>query len=106
MTSFIKNNLNKKFSIYAIVWILFYQTLHITKVKNKEIIYDYAQKTFKHKVKFLLKLKTISFGNIIVWKVIYGEVIHLFEKYYVNAIRLSLDHKIYPGESIEKLDGK
>ena len=89
---------NKKFSIYAIVWILSYQMIaYSQKLRAENIIYDYAQ-TFKHKVKFI-EAKP-SFGNIIVWKVIYSTS----EKYYVNAIRLSLDHKIYPGESIEKLD--
>lgn len=89
---------NKKFSIYAIVWILFYQMIaYSQKLRAEDLIYDYAQ-TLKHKVKFI-EAKP-SFGNIIVWKVIYSTS----EKYYVNAIRLSLDHKIYPGESIEKLD--
>ena len=89
---------NKKFSIYAIIWMLFYQMIAYTqKLRAEGLIYDYA-KTFSHKVKFI-EAKP-SFGNIIVWKVIYSTS----EKYYVNAIRLSLDHKIYPGESIEKLD--
>ena len=89
---------NKKFSIYAIVWILLYQMIaYSQKLRAEDLIYDYAQ-TFKHKVKFI-EAKP-SFGNIIVWKVIYSTS----DKYYVNAIRLSLDHKIYPGESIEKLD--
>ena len=89
---------NKKFSIYAITWILFYQMIAYTqKLRAENLIYDYAQ-TLNHKVKFI-EAKP-SFGNIIVWKVIYSTS----EKFYVNAIRLSLDHKIYPGESIEMLD--
>ncbi len=89
---------NKKFSIYAIVWILFYQMIaYMQKLRAEDLIYNYAQ-TFKHKVEYI-EAKP-SFGNIIVWKVIYSTS----EKYYVNAIRLSLDYKIYPGESIEKLD--
>ena len=67
------------------------------KLRAEDLIYHYAQ-TFNHKVEFI-EAKP-SFGNIIVWKVIYSTS----EKYYVNAIRLGLDHKIYPGESIEKLD--
>ena len=89
---------NKKFSIYAIIWMLFYQMIAYTqKLRAEDLIYDYAQ-TFNHEVKSI-EAKP-SFGNIIVWKVIYSTS----EKYYVNAIRLSLDHKIYPGESIEKLN--
>ena len=67
------------------------------KVKSRGSNLSLRQ-TFNHKVEFI-EAKP-SFGNIIVWKVIYSTS----EKYYVNAIRLSLDHKIYPGESIEKLD--
>ena len=74
---------------------------HVTIDQNSNFI-KIAKKisliTKKHKVKFI-EAKP-SFGNIIVWKVIYSTS----DKYYVNAIRLSLDHKIYPGESIEKLD--
>ena len=89
---------NNKFSIYAIIWILFYQAIAYTqKLRAEDLIYDYAQ-SFNHKVK-LIEAKP-SFGNIVVWKVIYSTP----KKYYVNAIRLGLDHKIYPGESIEKLD--
>ena len=89
---------NKKFSIYAITWILIYQMIaYAQKLRAEDLIYDYAQ-TFNHEVTSI-EAKP-SFGNIIVWKVIYSTS----EKYYVNAIRLSLDHKIYPGESIEKLD--
>ena len=89
---------NNKFSIYAIIWILFYQAIAYTqKLRAEDLIYDYAQ-SFNHKVK-LIEAKP-SFGNIVVWKVIYSTP----KKYYVNAIRLGLGHKIYQGESIEKLD--
>ena len=60
-------------------------------------MYDYA-KNFEHEIESI-EAKP-SFGNIIVWKVIYSTP----DKYYVNAIRLGLDYKIYSGESIEKLD--
>ena len=43
-----------------------------------------------------------SFGNIIVWKVIHTTK----DKYHVNAVRLGLDAKIIPGETINKLDLK
>ncbi len=89
---------NKTFSIYAIIWIVLYQTVaYAQKIRAEEIIYNYAQ-TFEHEIESI-EAKP-SFGNIIVWKVIYSTS----DRYYVNAIRLALDHKIYPGESIEKLD--
>ena len=89
---------NKKFSFYAIIWIIFYQMVAYTqKLRAEDLMYDYSQ-TFNHQVEFI-EAKP-SFGNIVVWKVIYSTS----KDYHINAIRLSLDHKIYPGESIEKLD--
>ena len=89
---------NKRFSIYAIVWILLYQVVaYSQKLRAEDIMYDYA-KNFEHEIESI-EAKP-SFGNIIVWKVIYSTP----DKYYVNAIRLGLDYKIYSGESIEKLD--
>ena len=89
---------DKKYSFYAIAWMLMYQLAgFIQKDRAENIIHDYA-KIKGHDVNEI-EAKP-SFGNIIVWKVIYTTS----EKYYVNAIRLSVDHKIYPGESIEKLD--
>ena len=89
---------NKTFSIYAIIWIVLYQTVaYAQKIRAEEIIYNYAQ-TFEHEIESI-EAKP-SFGNIIVWKVIYSTS----DRYYVNAILLALDHKIYPGESIEKLN--
>ena len=41
-----------------------------------------------------------SFANIVVWKVIYSDN----NNYYVNAIKLGLSHKIYPGDVIKKLE--
>ena len=53
-----------------------------TKVKSRGIINDYAQ-TLDHQIEFI-EAKP-SFGNIVVWKVIYTT-----SDKYVNAIRLSL----------------
>ncbi len=89
---------NKIFSIYAIIWIFLYQMVAYTqKLRAEELIYNYAQ-TFNHKIESI-EAKP-SFGNIIVWKVIYSTS----DRYYINAIRLVFDHKIYPGEFIKKLD--
>ena len=91
---------NKTFTVYAIVWVLVYQTVaYSQKNRAEEIILNHAQKTGHNVV--TLEAKP-SFGNIVVWKVIYSTN----DKYYVNAIRLGLDHKIYHGESIDKLSIK
>jgi inner membrane protein len=41
-----------------------------------------------------------SFGNLLVWKIIY----EYEDRYYADAIRASWQSKVYPGESIDKLD--
>lgn len=41
-----------------------------------------------------------SFGNILVWKVLY----EADGRYYVDAVRAGLAPKVYPGESVPKLD--
>lgn len=41
-----------------------------------------------------------GFANLLLWKIVYE-----FEgRYYVDAVRVGLEPKIFPGESIEKLD--
>ncbi len=89
---------NKIFSIYAILWIFLYQTVaYSQKLRAEDVIRNYAG-TIGHVIE-TIEAKP-SFGNIVVWKVIYSTP----EKYYINAIRLGLDHEIYSGESINKLD--
>jgi inner membrane protein len=41
-----------------------------------------------------------SFGNILVWKVVYETDDH----FYVDAVRASLAPQVYPGDSVQKLD--
>ena len=69
----------------------------IQKDRAENIIYDYA-KIKGHDVNEI-EAKP-SFANIVVWKVIYSDD----SNYYVNAIKLGLSPKIYPGEMIKKLD--
>ena len=89
---------NNKYSFYAITWMLMYQLAgFIQKDRAENIIYDYA-KLKGHDINEI-EAKP-SFANIVVWKVIYSDN----NNYYVNAIRLGLSHKIYPGEMIKKLE--
>ena len=94
----IKNN--KIYSYYAITWMLLYQTFgFIQKDRAENIINNYALKS-GHQIDGI-EAKP-SFGNIIVWKVIYSDG----KYYYINAVKLGLNHIIYPGEMIKKLDIK
>ncbi len=91
---------NKKYSFYAIIWMIIYQLAgFIQKDRAENIIYDYAKKN-SHNI-YAIEAKP-SFANIVVWKVIYSDDTN----YYVNAIKLGFTHKIYPGEMIKKLDVK
>ena len=88
----------RKYSIYALVWMISYLTLGlIQKERAEDIINDYAVSN-GHKVTFI-EAKP-SFANIIVWKVIYSDSLY----FYVNAIKLGLTHKIIPGERIKKIN--
>ena len=94
----IKNN--KIYSYYAISWMLLYQTFgFIQKDRAENIINNYALKN-GHRINSI-EAKP-SFGNIIVWKVIYSDDTN----YYINAVKLGFSHIIYPGEMIKKLDIK
>ena len=94
----IKNN--KIYSYYAITWMLLYQTFgFIQKDRAENVINNYALKN-GHQINSI-EAKP-SFGNIIVWKVIYSDDTN----YYINAVKLGFSHIIYPGEMIKKLDIK
>ena len=94
----IKNN--KVYSYYAITWMILYQTFgFIQKDRAENIINSYAISK-GHQIESI-EAKP-SFGNIIVWKVIYSDD----KNYYINAIKLGFSHIIYPGEMIKKLDIK
>lgn len=41
-----------------------------------------------------------SFGNLVLWKIVYENDDH----YYVDAVRVLADGKVYPGDSVPKLD--
>ena len=94
----IKNN--KIYSYYAITWMLLYQTFgFIQKDRAENVINNYALKK-GHQINSI-EAKP-SFGNIIVWKVIYSDDTN----YYINAVKLGFSHIIYPGEMIKKLNIK
>jgi len=94
----IKNN--KIYSYYAIVWMLLYQSFgFIQKSRAENIINSYALK-IGHQID-TIEAKP-SFGNIVVWKVIYSDDTN----YYINAVKLGIGYVIYPGEMIKKLDIK
>ena len=90
---------NKRLFVFlAIAWIIIYQSLAFyQKERAENIIKNYALTQNHNPIDVIAKP---SFGNIILWKVIY-----LYDDtYYINAVRSIINTKIYPGESIKKLN--
>ena len=88
------------FATYAIVWAISYQSIaYIQKERAENVIERYAISQ-GHKLDSI-EAKP-SFGNIILWKVIYTYE----NNYHINAVRLGLKPKIFSGTSIQKIDIK
>ena len=93
-------NNNSSFAMYAIIWVISYQSIaYIQKERAEASIERYAISQ-GHKVDSI-EAKP-SFGNIVLWKVIYTHE----NNYYINAIRLGYNPKIFSGTSIQKIDIK
>lgn len=89
---------NKVYTFTALSWIIMYQSVAFYQQHRAEnIMNEYAQRNYINVQDIVIKP---SFGNIIVWKVIYTTK----DKYYVDAVRLGKDIKIFPGKTIEKLN--
>ena len=89
---------NNVYAYYAITWMFLYQTTgFIQKNRAENIINNFALKK-GHQINSI-EAKP-SFGNIIVWKVIYSDDTH----FYVNAVKLGYTPIIFPGESIKKVN--
>jgi len=90
----------KLFTFSALLWIVLYQaTAFHQKHRAEKIMSEYADIHYKDVQNIVAKP---SFGNIIVWKVIHTTN----DEYHINAVRLGIDTKIIPGETIKKLNIK
>ena len=91
---------NSSFATYAIIWAISYQSIaYLQKERAEDVIERYAISQ-DHKLDSI-EAKP-SFGNIILWKVIYTHE----NSYYINAVRLGFKPKIFSGTSIQKIDIK
>ena len=89
---------SKRHTVYALTWILIYQSAsYFQKERAENYIYEFALRS-GHEVQSIVAKP--SFGNIIVWKVIYSTQ----NMYHVNAIRLGLTPELYLGQPISKLN--
>ena len=82
----------------ALAWALIYPTLGMLQRERAEAVGWQLAKERQH-IPIQLEAKP-SFANILLWKVIY----ETNDRYYVDAVRIGTTTKIYPGESIAKLD--
>lgn len=97
-TSLIKKQ--PKYGKMALLYGLLYLSFGVFQ-RNRAI--DKGQKLAQERGHQVLSISAkASFGNLLLWKVIY----ETNDKYYSDAVRTGFDIKIYPGESIEKLDLK
>lgn len=89
---------NPWFARFAFVWALTYPTLGMIQKERAEAVGWQLAKERQHEP-IQLEAKP-SFANILLWKVIYETE----ERFYVDAVKVGISIKKYPGESIAKLD--
>jgi inner membrane protein len=89
-----------RYARIALVWALCYLGMGLIARDRAEAVgWEIAQQRGHHPLRLEAKP---SFANLIVWKIIYETE----ERYYVDAVRVALGQKIFPGDSVEKLDIK
>ena len=82
----------------ALIWALVYLSCGVIQRDRAEAVgWQMARQRQHQPVRLEAKP---SFGNLIVWKIVYETA----DRYYIDAVRVAADSKIYPGDSVEKLD--
>jgi inner membrane protein len=91
----------KKRPLYArlaLLWAVLYLGFGMLQRERAEAIgWETAQQRQHQPLRLEAKP---SFANLVLWKVVYETVDH----YYVDAVRVLGDSKVYPGERVEKLN--
>lgn len=82
----------------ALVWALGYMSLGLWQRNNALDLGHQLAAARGHQVQ-RLEAKP-SFGNILLWKVVYQTE----DRFYVDAVRSGLSPRVYPGDSIARLD--
>ena len=86
------------FARIGIVWVLSYLMIGLIQKERAEILGEQHARARGHSP-ISLQAKP-SFGNLILWKIIYESGDH----YFVDAARVGLKPYLIPGKSVEKLD--
>ena len=88
----------RKYSAIAVIWAISYLSLGIYLNSTVEKIGKKIAIDRGHKI---VRISTKpSFGNLILWKIIY----ETNDKFYIDAVRLGFQQKIFPGENINKIN--
>ena len=82
----------------ALCWALSYLAIGLWQ-RNEAVDMGRALAAARGHVPLRLEAKP-SFGNVLVWKVVY----ETDDRFYVDAVRASLSPRVFPGESVQKLD--
>jgi inner membrane protein len=86
------------FARLAVLWAVFYLGFGVVQRDRAETIgWDIAHQRQHQPIRLEAKP---SFANLVLWKVVYETADH----YYVDAVRVLGDSKVYPGSRVEKLD--
>ncbi len=88
----------KTLARYALIWMIAYPLIGVLQRERAEAIGEQLAKTRGHDA-IDLKAKP-SFANLLVWKIIYEAE----GQYFVDAVRVAFNTRIYEGGSIQKLD--
>jgi inner membrane protein len=89
---------NNFFVRVALAWALVYMALGVDQ-RNRAVDIGYDIAAGRGHTPVRLEAKP-SFGNILVWKVVY----ETGDRFYVDAVRTGLSPKIFPGDSVQKLN--
>ena len=87
-----------RYAQLALVWAMGYMALGLWQ-RNEAVAMGEALAAERGHQPLRLEAKP-SFANILVWKVVYETA----DRYHVDAVRATLAPRVYPGDSVEKLD--
>lgn len=82
----------------ALAWAIAYPTLGLIQ-RDRAVEAGLALADQRGHQPIRLEAKP-SFGNLFLWKIVYETA----DRYYVDAVRVGLENKLYPGDSVSKLD--
>jgi len=87
-----------RFAVAGLVWAISYLAVGLVQ-RDRAVEVGYEVAAARGHTPLRLEAKP-SFGNIVVWKVVY----ETDQSYYVDAVRAGLSSTIYRGEQVAKLD--